>query len=190
MLKDAVKYLLGSAGPSGFGSSSTADDVAAAAAAHLRSITAIITGNPPHLPPSDRLLLLLIGRSSPGATSGIGLETARALAAHGARLILPARSPTAVAEAKAKISGTGAAGEIIALSLDLGSLSSVRSFVSDFLALRLPLNLLINNAGRFSYGQAESEDGIELTFATNYLGEPRVPPFCISPSDFCQNSVD
>ncbi|KAG0452015.1 hypothetical protein HPP92_026185 [Vanilla planifolia] len=61
--------------------------------------------------------------------------------------------------------------EIIVFHLDLGSLSSVRSFVSQFLALGLPLNLLINNAGRFVYEQAASEDGIELTFATNYLGE-------------------
>ncbi|KAF2298032.1 hypothetical protein GH714_007289 [Hevea brasiliensis] len=59
---ETVKYLMGSAGSSGFGSKSTADQVTAGA--DLRSITAIITG----------------------ATSGIGAETARVLAKHGARL--------------------------------------------------------------------------------------------------------
>ncbi|KAH0455929.1 hypothetical protein IEQ34_015961 [Dendrobium chrysotoxum] len=145
MLAETVKYLLGSAGPSGFGSASTADDVTAAAAHHLGAITAIITG----------------------ATSGIGFETARALAARGARLILPARNPDAAEEVKSRIAGGG---QIIVLPLDLSSFSSVRSFVSQFLALGFPLNILINNAGRFAYDQAESEDGIELTFAINFLG--------------------
>ncbi|PKU83384.1 Short-chain dehydrogenase TIC 32, chloroplastic [Dendrobium catenatum] len=144
MLAETVKYLLGSAGPSGFGSTSTAVDVTAAAN-HLGAITAIITG----------------------ATSGIGFETARALAARGARLILPARNPDAAEEVKSRIAGGG---QIIILPLDLGSLSSIRSFVSQFLALGFPLNILINNAGRFAYDQAESEDGIELTFAINFLG--------------------
>lgn len=44
MLVDSIKYLLGSAGPSGFGSTSTADDVTAAAEHHLAAVTAIITG--------------------------------------------------------------------------------------------------------------------------------------------------
>lgn len=74
-----------------------------------------------------------------GATSGIGFETARALAARGARLILPARNPDAAAEVKSRIAG----GEIIVLPLDLSSLASVRSFVSRFLALGFPLNILM-----------------------------------------------
>ncbi|KAK8947694.1 hypothetical protein KSP40_PGU022100 [Platanthera guangdongensis] len=146
MLPDFIKYLLGVAGPSGFGSVSTADVVTASCGPRLQTITAIITG----------------------ATSGIGFETARALAAHGARLVLPARCPDAAAEKfKALIAGGD---QIIVLPLDLSSLASVRSFVSRFLALGFPLNLLINNAGRFVYDQALSEDGIELSFAINYLG--------------------
>ncbi|KAG1360691.1 short-chain dehydrogenase TIC 32, chloroplastic [Cocos nucifera] len=142
-----VKYLLGSAGPSGYGSKSTAEDVTEACP-DLRSITAVITG----------------------ATSGIGAETARVLAKRGARLVLPARRLKAAEDAKARIVAECPDAEIIVLPLDLSSLSSVRCFVSRFLSLQLPLNLLINNAGKYSYKFAISEDEIEMTFATNYLG--------------------
>ncbi|KAM0934381.1 putative very-long-chain 3-oxoacyl-CoA reductase [Dioscorea sansibarensis] len=144
---ETVRYLIGSAGPSGYGSKSTAEEVTEACA-DLRSITAIITG----------------------ATSGIGAETARVLAKRGTRLILPARNLKAAEETKARITSEFPAAEIIVLPLDLSSFSSVRSFASRFLSLRLPLNLLINNAGKFSYERAISEDGVEMTFATNYLG--------------------
>ncbi|KAJ3682123.1 hypothetical protein LUZ60_014696 [Juncus effusus] len=144
---ETVKYLLGSTGPSGFGSKSTADDVTVSSP-DLRSITAIITG----------------------ATSGIGAETARVLAKRGARLVLPARNLKAAEESKARILLEFPFSDITVLPLDLSSLSSVRDFVSRFLSLRLPLNLLINNAGKFSHEHAITEDGIEMTFATNYLG--------------------
>ncbi|XP_020114892.1 short-chain dehydrogenase TIC 32, chloroplastic-like [Ananas comosus] len=148
---ETVKYLMGSPGPSGYGSKTTAEDVTAAAAAacsDLRCITAIVTG----------------------ATSGIGAETARVLAMRGARLVLPARSLKAAEETKARIAAEFPGAEVFVLPLDLSSLSSVHCFASRFLSLRLPLNLLINNAGRFSYDRALSEDGVEMTFATNYLG--------------------
>ncbi|CAM9002783.1 unnamed protein product [Rhodiola kirilowii] len=143
---DALRYLLGTAGPSGFGSKSTASLVTLSA--DLRSITAIITG----------------------ATSGIGAETARVLASRGARLILPARSLKAAEEIKARIVSEFPDSTVVVMPLDLSSLASVRRFVSDFLALDLPLHLLINNAGKFSHRHAISEDGVEMTFATNYLG--------------------
>ncbi|XP_022145910.1 short-chain dehydrogenase TIC 32, chloroplastic-like [Momordica charantia] len=56
------------------------------------------------------------------------------------------------------------------MPLDLSSLASVANFVAHFHSLNLPLNLLINNAGKFSHDHAISEDGFEMTFATNYLG--------------------
>ncbi|KAF2298034.1 hypothetical protein GH714_007341 [Hevea brasiliensis] len=142
---ETVKYLMGSAGSSGFGSKSTADQVTAGA--DLRSITAIITG----------------------ATSGIGAETARVLAKHGARLVLPARSLKAAEDTKARIVSECPDSEILVMALDLSSLNSVRNFVAEFESLNLPLNLLINNAGKFAHEHAISEDGIEMTFATNYL---------------------
>nr|XP_009385241.1 PREDICTED: short-chain dehydrogenase TIC 32, chloroplastic-like [Musa acuminata subsp. malaccensis] len=144
---ETVRYLIGSVGDSGFGSKSTGEEVTAATP-DLRSITAIITG----------------------ATSGIGTETARVLAMRGARLVLPTRSLKTADEVKARIVAEIPDAEVILLPLDLSSLSSVRCFVSLFLALHLPLNLLINNAGRMVYEHAVSEDGVEMTFATNYLG--------------------
>ncbi|KAK8503829.1 hypothetical protein V6N13_021615 [Hibiscus sabdariffa] len=144
---ETVKYLIGSRGASGFGSKSTAEEVTETCS-DLRSITAIITG----------------------ATSGIGAETARVLAKRGARLVLPARNLKAAEEAKAKIVAEFPNSEIIVMALDLSSLGSVRKFGSDFESLNLPLNLLINNAGKFAHEHAISEDGIEMTFATNYLG--------------------
>ncbi|KAI3727773.1 hypothetical protein L6452_16393 [Arctium lappa] len=144
---ETVKYLIGSAGASGYGSKSTAEQVTDNCI-DLHSSTAIITG----------------------ATSGIGAETARVLAKRGARLVIPARNLKAAEETKARIASEFPATQIIVMPLDLSSLKSVRSFVSDFEDLNLPLNLLINNAGKFAYDHGISEDGIEMTFATNYLG--------------------
>ncbi|GAV68697.1 adh_short domain-containing protein [Cephalotus follicularis] len=144
---ETVKYLIGSVGASGYGSKSTAEQVTGNCP-DLSSITAIITG----------------------ATSGIGAETARVLAKRGARLVLPARSLKAAEEAKARIVSEFPDSHIIVLALDLSSLNSVRLFVAEFESLNLPLNLLINNAGKFAHEHAISEDGIEMTFATNYLG--------------------
>ncbi|KAL4188222.1 hypothetical protein AMTRI_Chr09g22840 [Amborella trichopoda] len=142
---EELRYLMGgSAGASSFGSKSTAEQVTP----ELGSITAIITG----------------------ATSGIGAETARVLAKRGARLVLPARSLKAAGEARARIRGEISGAEIIVMALDLSSMASVRCFVSEFERLRLPLHLLINNAGKFSREYAVSEDGVEMTFATNHLG--------------------
>ncbi|KAG9154998.1 hypothetical protein Leryth_012182 [Lithospermum erythrorhizon] len=144
---ETFKYLIGSTGSSGHGSKSTAEQVTDRCH-NLRSITAIITG----------------------ATSGIGAETARVLALRGAKLVLPARSLKAAEDTKARIVAEFPQAEIMVMSLDLSSLTSVKKFVANFESLNLPLNLLINNAGKFSHEHSISEDGIEMTFATNYLG--------------------
>ncbi|VAI69337.1 unnamed protein product [Triticum turgidum subsp. durum] len=82
------------------------------------------------------------------------------------------RSREAAEETRARILGDAGSGgdRVVVLPLDLSSLASVRRFVGRFLALRLPLNLLINNAGQYAERFAVSEDGVEMTFATNYLG--------------------
>lgn len=79
----------------------------------------------------------------PGATSGIGAETARVLAKQGARLVLPARNMKAAEDTKALIVSEFPDSQIIVMALDLSSLNSVRSFVAEFESLNLPLNLLM-----------------------------------------------
>nr|GEV81286.1 short-chain dehydrogenase TIC 32, chloroplastic-like [Tanacetum cinerariifolium] len=144
---ETVKYLIGFVGPSGYGSKSTAEQVTVRYHAEYSS-TAIITG----------------------ATSGIGAETARVLAKHGFRVVMPARNIKVAENTKARILSEFPNAEILIMTLDLSSLNSVRSFVSDFEALNLPLNLLINNAGKYSNDHRISQDGMEMTFATNHLG--------------------
>ncbi|KAI3687430.1 hypothetical protein L1987_81126 [Smallanthus sonchifolius] len=146
-MKETIKYLTGSVGPSGYGSKSTAEQVTNNCRFGSSS-TAIITGS----------------------TSGIGAETARVLAKRGVRIVMPARNLKAAEKIKASIISEFPHSEIIILTLDLSSLCSVRSFVTEFEALNLPLNLLINNAGKFSHRHRVSQDGMEMTFATNYLG--------------------
>jgi NAD(P)-dependent dehydrogenase (short-subunit alcohol dehydrogenase family) len=100
-----------------------------------------------------------------GATSGIGLETARALTAHGARVILAVRDEAKGRTAAATLPGPGTP-EV--RPLDLASLESVRSFARDW--QEQPVDLLINNAGVMIPPLGSTADGFELQFGTNHLG--------------------
>ncbi|KAH9720374.1 NAD(P)-binding Rossmann-fold superfamily protein [Citrus sinensis] len=104
------------------------------------------------------------------ATSGIGAETARVLAKRGVRVVIPARDLKRAAEVKEGIQRESPNAEVLLFEIDLSSLVSVQRFCHQFLALGLPLNILINNAGVYSKNLEFSEDKIEMTFATNYLG--------------------
>lgn len=102
-----------------------------------------------------------------GASSGLGIETARVLAAAGAEVTLAVRNTTAgeaVAEAIEK-STEGIRPR--AVRLDLADRASVTRFVE---AWNGPLHLLINNAGVVTGGLERTYDGWELQFATNHLG--------------------
>ncbi|KAL1810348.1 hypothetical protein ACET3Z_027338 [Daucus carota] len=148
MVKETVKYLAGVAGLSGYGSSTTAEQVVAQEFRSCSRLTAIITG----------------------ATSGIGAETARVLAITGVRIVIPARDLKKGYQVKERILKENPEAEIILLEIDLGSFSSIQRFCSQFLSLNLPLNILINNAGKFANKMELSEEKVEMTFATNYLG--------------------
>jgi NAD(P)-dependent dehydrogenase (short-subunit alcohol dehydrogenase family) len=100
-----------------------------------------------------------------GASSGIGLETAKALTAHGARVILAVRDAGRGDKAAAALPGPGP--HEVRL-LDLASLESVRSFAHDW--LDQPVDLLINNAGVMIPPLGRTRDGFELQFGTNHLG--------------------
>jgi NAD(P)-dependent dehydrogenase (short-subunit alcohol dehydrogenase family) len=102
-----------------------------------------------------------------GAASGIGVETALALASAGAKVTLAVRSLDAGQRvADTIIAATGNFNVRVAY-LDLTDLSSVAAFVSAWTG---PLHLLINNAGIMATPETYTEQGWELQFATNHLG--------------------
>jgi len=105
-----------------------------------------------------------------GANSGIGFETARALAAHGARTILACRNPRKGAAALAEIKMALPQADAVLMSLDLASLAVVRTFAAAFKADYGRLDILVNNAGIMMMPFARTEDGFESQFGTNHLG--------------------
>ncbi len=97
-----------------------------------------------------------------GATNGVGLGTARALARAGAHVILAVRNTALGAQRAAEIGGST---EVI--ELDLADLSSVRAFPG---RLHGDVDVLINNAGALTQHRTDSVDGFEMTIGTNLLG--------------------
>ncbi|OBB33285.1 oxidoreductase [Mycolicibacterium peregrinum] len=112
----------------------------------------------------------LTGRSAiiTGAASGIGIETARALAAAGAAVTLAVRDTTAGDRVAAELRASTGNNEIRVAALDLTDLNSVRSFAR---AWSGALHILVNNAGVMAVQDLTvSSTGHELQFATNHLG--------------------
>ncbi|XVE76339.1 hypothetical protein DITRI_Ditri12bG0164200 [Diplodiscus trichospermus] len=141
-----ISLATGWPGPSGFGSASTAEEVTEGIDGS--NLTAIITGG----------------------ASGIGLETSRVLALRGVHVVIAARNMKAANEAKGIIVTENENAHVDVLELDLCSVKSVRAFADNFIALNLPLNILINNAGIMFCPYQLSQDGIEVQFATNHIG--------------------
>ena len=102
-----------------------------------------------------------------GATSGIGLETARQLAAMGANVVLGVRDAARGAEVARRIASEGGAAEV--LPIDLSSFASVRAAAARFAASHERLDVLVNNAGIALPRREVSRDGHELTWQTNFL---------------------
>ncbi|WP_456832840.1 SDR family NAD(P)-dependent oxidoreductase [Deinococcus sp. UYEF24] len=102
-----------------------------------------------------------------GASSGIGVETARALAGAGAEVTLAVRTVAVGQRVAADIISTTGNPRVSVVPLDLTDLSSVAAFVS---AWSGPLHLLINNAGVMATPETYTPQGWELQFATNHLG--------------------
>ena len=103
-----------------------------------------------------------------GAGSGIGIETARALASAGAAVTLAVRRPQAAEEVAAGIiAGTGNAA-VSVRALDLSDQGSVRAFTAGWEG---PLHVLVNNAGIMALPELErTREGWEMQFATNFTG--------------------
>ncbi|THV26047.1 SDR family NAD(P)-dependent oxidoreductase [Glycomyces paridis] len=125
---------------SGFDASSTATDVLAGL--DLSGKSALVTGG----------------------YSGIGLETTRALAAAGARVLVPARRPEVAAKALAGIEG------VTVDELDLADLASVKSFAERRLAIGERYHYMIDSAGVMACPETRVGPGWELQFAVNHLG--------------------
>ena len=106
-----------------------------------------------------------------GATGGLGYETAQALAAAGAEVVLAGRNETKGADALARLRAAHPGATVRFERLDLASLASVAAFANKVLAEGRGVDLLVNNAGVMAPPQRhETVDGFELQFATNYLG--------------------
>ncbi|XP_047080491.1 short-chain dehydrogenase TIC 32, chloroplastic-like isoform X2 [Lolium rigidum] len=133
-------------GASGFSWASTADQVTQGLSA--AGLTAIVTG----------------------ASSGIGAETARVLAARGAHVVMAARNLAAAESVRQAVLADNPAATLDVMELDLSSMASVRKFAADFNAKGLPLNILVNNAGVMATPFTLSKDDIEMQFATNHVG--------------------
>ena len=104
-----------------------------------------------------------------GATSGIGLETAVALARMGAQVVMVTRDPARGAAALAVVQARSGSSALSLLQCDLASQASVRSLAAEFRARYARLDVLVNNAGTVHAQREVTADGVERTFAVNHL---------------------
>lgn len=105
-----------------------------------------------------------------GANSGIGRETAAALADRGLRVVMACRSPQRGEKARAELLAENPARRLALMRLDLADLGSVRRFAADFAREYGRLDVLVNNAGVLARRRSLTKDGFELSFGVNYLG--------------------
>jgi NAD(P)-dependent dehydrogenase (short-subunit alcohol dehydrogenase family) len=105
-----------------------------------------------------------------GANTGLGYETAKVLAEHGAAVVLACRDPRKAADAAARIREAAPDADLATVELDLASFASIRRAAGQLGARYPRLDLLINNAGLIALRRELSEDGFELHFAVNHLG--------------------
>jgi NAD(P)-dependent dehydrogenase (short-subunit alcohol dehydrogenase family) len=102
-----------------------------------------------------------------GGASGIGIETARALAGAGAEVTLAVRNTSAARPVAEDIIATTGSKQVLVAPLDLADQASVAAFVA---AWEGPLDILVNNAGVMASPEMRTPEGWELQFATNHLG--------------------
>ena len=105
-----------------------------------------------------------------GAASGLGRESARALAAHGASVALLARSAERAEGAVAEVGAMVPSADLEAGVVDLGDLASIRAFADSYLAGHDAVDVLMNNAGVMACPFGRTVDGFETQFGTNHLG--------------------
>jgi NAD(P)-dependent dehydrogenase (short-subunit alcohol dehydrogenase family) len=106
-----------------------------------------------------------------GVSAGLGVETARTLAAHGAQVVGAARDLNKAKAATEQVRVQAANGGGLELvELDLASLASVRACADALISTREPFDLVIANAGVMACPKGQTSDGFETQFGTNHLG--------------------
>jgi len=107
-----------------------------------------------------------------GVSAGIGVETARSLAAHGAQVVGAARDLAKAQAATTQVREDAAAhgGSFELIALDLANLKSVRACADDLLAKAGNFDVIIANAGVMATPFGHTADGFETQFGTNHLG--------------------
>jgi NAD(P)-dependent dehydrogenase (short-subunit alcohol dehydrogenase family) len=105
-----------------------------------------------------------------GASSGLGRESARALAATGAHVVLAARNTAALAETQEWIGAEHPDAKTSTVELDLTSLDSVRAVAAAIAEVAPAIHVLMNNAGVMFTPFGRTADGFEMQFGTNHLG--------------------
>ena len=105
-----------------------------------------------------------------GANGGLGLETARALARHGAHVVMAARDHAKATTARDAIVGDHSSASTEIVQLDLASLDSVRDASTQILTRHERVDLLINNAGLMAMPERATVDGFEMQLGVNHLG--------------------
>src|SRR5271156_4141915 len=148
IIKQRMATMLGGTMTQQFGSESTTDEVLEGVS--LRGRRILVTG----------------------VSAGLGVETARALAAHGALVVGAARdlakAKAATVEVQKEAAAHGGGFELVAL--DLANLKSVRACADGLLAKGEPLDVVIANAGVMATPFSHTADGFETQFGTNHLG--------------------
>jgi len=105
-----------------------------------------------------------------GASSGLGVETARALASAGAEVLMPVRNRAKGEGVAEDIRASTGNDRVSVMDMDLSVPSEVRACAESFLARGGPLHILINNAGIMACPLQRSPEGWESQFATNHFG--------------------
>jgi NAD(P)-dependent dehydrogenase (short-subunit alcohol dehydrogenase family) len=105
-----------------------------------------------------------------GASGGLGLETARSLASHGATVVIAARDRAKCDAAAASIQEQVPGAEVDVVLVDLSSLGSVRAAAAEVAQRHPRVDLLVDNAGVMACPLARTADGFEMQFGTNHLG--------------------
>ncbi|MCE5256721.1 MAG: SDR family oxidoreductase [Spirochaetaceae bacterium] len=110
-----------------------------------------------------------------GSTNGIGYETAKALAAMGASVVVVGRQLQKTEAARNEIAASTGNQSTDFIAADLSTLAAMRRFAADFKSRYEKLDILVNNVGAIYPKRQETVDGFEATFALNYLSY-----FCLS----------